>query len=177
MHFVEGGAVIAHQLAIGQIDFAHHHAVAVLVEKGAHLADDVVHLRLILRVDVLEPVVRIDAIPIRIDWLVTQAGILDHQPDHIDAEAINAAIEPEAHLVEHCRQHFWVAVVEFGLLLDELMQIVLTGLFVKSPCRAAKETCPVIGRAAVGRRVAPDVPVALRVIAAAAALLKPGMFV
>jgi hypothetical protein len=58
-------------------------------------------------------------------WLVAEERILDHQPDDIDAEAIDALVQPEAHGVEHGGQHLWVAIVQFRLLFDELMQVIL----------------------------------------------------
>ena len=96
---------------------------------------------------------------------------------HVHAKAVHAAVEPEAQGVHQRRAHLGVAIVEFGLLPDELVQVILPGRLVESPGGAAEEAQPVVGRAAIGGRVAPDVPVALRILAAAAALDEPGVFV
>ena len=177
VNFIERGAIVGHQLLVGQVDFADHHAVVVCVEQGAHLTDEVVHFRLIGRVDMLQACMGRDAVPGRIVRLVAQQFVLDHQPDHVDAEAIDAAVEPEAHLVEHGLHDGWVAVIQFRLLLDELVQVILAGALIERPGWPAKKARPVVGWAAVRRGILPDVPVALGIVAAAATLLEPDMFV
>ncbi len=114
--------------------------------------------------------------------LVAQLLILQHQPDHVHAEAVHAAVEPEAHVVEHGRQHVGVAVVQFRLAAVELVHVELAGGGVVGPGVAAEVGLPVVGqprlrRAVAGGGVGPDVGVALGVVAAAAALHEPGVLV
>ena len=73
--------------------------------------------------------------------------------------------------------HRRVAPVEVRLLLQEGVVVVLAGRLVPLPGRAAEIAEPVVGRPAVGRRIAPDVPVAFRIVARGAALDEPGMLV
>ncbi len=113
--------------------------------------------------------------------LVAQLLVLQHQPDHVHPKAIDAAIQPEAHVVEHGRQHVGVAVVEFRLAAVELVHVELAGVGVVGPGVAAEVGLPVVGQAGFGRAVAgggvgPDVVVAFGVVAAAAALHEPGVF-
>ncbi len=70
-----------------------------------------------------------------------------------------------------------MAVVEFGLLGDELVQVVLAGALVEGPGRAAEEAQPVVGRSAVRGGIAPDVPVPLGIVAAGAAFQEPGVLI
>src|SRR5689334_19602904 len=67
--------------------------------------------------------------------------------------------------------------IQLGLLPDELMHIVLARFLIEGPGGTAEMAEPVVGRASVGSRIAPDVPIRLRVIAAAPAFEKPGMLV
>ena len=57
------------------------------------------------------------------------------------------------------------------------MVVVLARRRVERPRAAAEDAQPVVGRPAVGRRVAPDVPVALRVVARGARLDEPRVLV
>ena len=174
---VQLSAVVSHQFFVRQVGLAHHHAVIVFIQQRAHAADDVMDLGLVLRVDVLQAEVWVDTIPGRVDRLVAQLCVLDHEPDHIDAEAIDPAFQPEAHLAQQGFQHSRVTIVQLWLLGDELVQVVLSCRFVEGPRRTTEETRPVVGRAAVRRLVAPDVPVASGGGAAAPAFLEPRMFV
>ena len=134
-------------------------------------------------VDVLDAVERPRVRPgVGVRRLVAELFVLQHQPDHVHAEAIDAAVEPEAHVVEHGRQHVGVAVVQFRLAAVELVHVELAGGGVVGPGVAAEVGLPVVGqarlrRAVAGGRVAPQVVVALGVVAAAAALHEPGVLV
>ena len=101
----------------------------------------------------------VDPVPIGVGRLIPKQLILEHQPDDIDSESVHPAVQPEAHMVQHRRQYSGIAVVEFGLLRHELMQVILPGVFIKRPSRTAKETQPVVGWSAVWSRVAPDIPI------------------
>ena len=174
-------AVVIHESRIGQVDFAHQDALLtcrrVLVEQAAHGTDDAMHFRLISGVDMIEAEDGRAAAPVRVGWLVTQGGVLDHEPDDVHTEAVDAALEPDAHFAQHGLKHGRVSVVEFGLVAVELVQIVLARCGIQRPGGAAKVGEPVVGWAAIGSGVAPDVPVALWIRAAGAALHKPGVLV
>ena len=81
-----------------QVDLADHRALAVAVEQAAPAADDVVHLGVVLVVDVLLAEVVADRVLfVRIGRrVVAQLRVLDHLVDDVDAEAVDAALEPEA---------------------------------------------------------------------------------
>src|SRR3546814_15772548 len=61
------------------------------------------------------------------------------------------------------------------LLLQEGVVIILFSSLVPFPGRAAEIADPVIGRSAAGSRIAPDVPVATRIVPRRSALNKPGV--
>src|SRR5262249_26327372 len=107
--------------------------------------------------------------------IVAQRGILDQEPDDIDAKSIDAAVEPEAQHVIHCGAHVRIVPVKIGLLGQKAVQGVLAGPSFARPGRSAKLRQPVIGRRSIGLAVAPDVPVALRIDARRAAFEKPRM--
>ena len=48
--------------------------------------------------------------------VVGQVGVLADAVDHVDAEAVDAAVEPEAHDVVHRRLDLGVGPVQVGLL-------------------------------------------------------------
>ena len=91
------GAVIGDEPLDRQVDLADQHPVVVLVEHAAHAGDDVVHLRLVGRVDLQQA---LDLGPAGlvagIRRVVAELGVLDQVPDDVDAEAVDAAVEPEA---------------------------------------------------------------------------------
>src|SRR3546814_1142081 len=68
-----------------------------------------------------------------------------------------------------------IAPVKIRLLLQEGVVIILFGSLVPFPGRAAEIADPVIGRSAAGSRIAPDVPVATRIVPRRSALNKPGV--
>jgi hypothetical protein len=92
-------------------------------------------------------------------------------PQHVDTKAVDAALEPEAQHAEHRLHHFGVAPVEVGLLGEEGVVVVLAGLRVERPRAAAEVGKPVV------RLIAPEVPVALRVVARGARFAKPRVLV
>ena len=146
-----------------QRDLADDHAVVVLVDDAADPAQPVVD-----RVPVL-------VVAPRRAGVVAQQRVLGDLGDRVEPEAVDAAVEPEAQHVVHRRLDLGVLPVEVGLLGHERVQVVLAGALVERPRGAAglERRGPVVGRAAVRRRVAPDVPVALGVLAARARLLEP----
>jgi hypothetical protein len=109
--------------------------------------------------------------------MIAKLVVLDQERNHIHAKPIHAAVEPKAHHVEHGGQHVGMTIVQVGLLFDEGMHIVLPGGRIIFPSTAAKSTEPVVRRAAIGRRVAPDVPIPFRIAPAAATRPEPGVLV
>ena len=111
----------------------------------------------------------------RVGRIVGEVCRLDQVPQHVDAEAVHASVEPEAHHVVHRRLHGRITPVEVRLLLQEGVVVILAGGLVPLPCRAAEIADPVVGRSAIRRAIAPDVPVPFRIVARGAALDEPGM--
>src|SRR3546814_14904891 len=82
-------------------------------------------------------------------------------PEHVEAETVDAALQPEPHGVVHGPADIRIAPVEVGLLFQEGVVVILAGGRVPFPGRAAEIADPVIGRSAVLGRIAPAVPVVL----------------
>ena len=124
--------------------------ILVLVEQAAKVADDFVHLVLILVVDLQQPasevVGRQVRIGVRVRRVVAQFGVLDEQADHVHAEAVHAPLQPEVEHIHHRFAHFGITPVEFGLLLHKLVQVVLARRLVERPRRTAKDAAPVVGQ-------------------------------
>ena len=99
--------------------------------------------------------------------------VLGDHPQDVDPEPVDAAREPEPEVVEHRRPHRGVAPVQVRLLRQERVIPVLAGRLVERPGRAAELGNEVVGRAAVGRRIAPHVPVAMRGAARRARVEEP----
>src|SRR4051794_22165157 len=102
---------------------------------------------------------------------------LDQMMDRVNAEAVHAAIEPEAQYRKHRGAHVGITPIEVRLLFQERMVVVLLRCLIPRPRAAAELAYPIIRHAAVRLAVAPDIPVALIVRARRAALGKPGMLV
>ena len=124
------------------------------------------HIRQVSRVEThLASGRRITRLPIWVHRVITELLIFEQHPEHIDAEAIDAPVEPEAQDIIHRLAHLEIAPVEIGLLHIEQVQVVLSALFVEVPGRTAKPARPVIRGTTIRSRVAPDVPVAFLVAA------------
>src|SRR5919202_5590720 len=108
--------------------------------------------------------------------MIQEAGVLEDRGDGVEPETVLAQVEPEAYRVPHGVLDFGVAPVEVRLFLEETMIIILAGRRVQLPGRSAEGGDPVVrGTAAIP--IAPDVPIALLVIAVGAGLEKPGVLV
>ncbi len=109
--------------------------------------------------------------------LAVGAVALEQVRHGVEAEAVEAEVEPEAHHVEHGLGHLGVVVVEVGLVVEEPVPEVLAALRVVGPVRrlGVDEDHPGLGPALVV--VAPHVPVGLRVGAVLSALLEPRVLV
>src|SRR6266446_9316684 len=114
---------------------------------------------------------------IRIWWIVAKLRILDQMPDHVDPETVDALAKPEAHHVMDGPAHLRFAPIQIRLLGQEGVIIILPRRGVVLPGAAAEFRQPIVGRAAIRRRIAPDVPVTLRIVARTPAFDEPGMLV
>src|SRR3546814_8132206 len=68
--------------------------------------------------------------PSRVRRVVSELVVLDEVPDDIDAEAVDAAVEPEAKHVVHRLPHRLVSPVEVRLLLEEGVVVILSSRLV-----------------------------------------------
>jgi hypothetical protein len=95
----------------------------------------------------------------------------------IEAEAVEAEIQPEAHQIDHGVRHFGVLVVEVGLVVEETVPVVLLARVVPSPVGPLHigEDHAGVGPALV--IVVPDVPVRLGIVAARTRLYEPRVLV
>ena len=96
-------------------------------------------------------------------WIAARLKKLPHPAPF--AHGLALPLRGEPHRIEHRRLQPGRAPVEFGLFLEELVEIILPGRRIERPGGAAEEALPVVGRPAIGRGVPPDVPVAVRVVA------------
>jgi hypothetical protein len=97
--------------------------------------------------------------------------------DYIHAEATDAFVEPEAHVVVYGVAQLWVVPVEVWLFFGEDAKIELIGQGVVLPCAAFEEGLPVVGGQSgldtvtnFGASFVPDVP-ALRCVVSLIVLL------
>src|SRR5688572_13771835 len=104
--------------------------------------------------------------PIRRIWLVVSKLVVLHDvPDYIDAEAIDAAVQPESQHIEHGFLNFGVPPIEIRLLFQKRVIIVLAGALVELPRAASEVAEPIIRWSSARRRIAPNIPIALGAIA------------
>ena len=161
--------------------FANRYPPLVFIKKLPDFLHHLVNLILIHVVDLLQAVK--DGVfgqvgrSVEVGWIVAQLFVFDNEANDIHAEPVHAAIQPKAQGVKHGSFYVRVAPVEFRLLWHKLMQVILPGRFIPRPRRAAKKAAPVVGQRAVGLGIAPDVPIPLGVVAAAARFNKPRVLV
>ena len=107
MHLCPFPAVIVQQPLDRQVDLADQHAFtpslrAIAVGNGAHVGRDPVHLGLVGRVELKHAMhLAHSALIGGIGRIVREARRLYHVPEHVDAKAVHAAVQPEAHHVVH----------------------------------------------------------------------------
>ncbi len=162
VHAFEFRTVVRHEALERQIDFADEHAIVALVDDATQARDHILHLGAVGRVHRNLAVVRRAAgSVIRVRRVVAELDVLDEMPEHIDAEPIDPALHPETQHVVHRCAHVRVAPVEIGLALEKGVVVVLAARLVEFPGTAAELTQPVVRWTAIGRGVAPQIPVAL----------------
>ena len=105
--------------------------------------------------------------------LVAQLAVVDDAVRHVDAEAGDPALEPEAQDVVERVAHLVVPPVQVGLARQEVVQVALARRLVERPRRPAERAQPVVGRRAVGLGIGPHVVVAVARVAAAQRVLEP----
>ena len=105
--------------------------------------------------------------------IVAQFGIVHRKIDRVDAEPVDAAVEPEADHVQQRILHRAIVDVELRLGPEEIVHIILAAPRVPRPCRTAEHRLPISRRRAVGLRIGPDIPVGHRIIPARATGREP----
>jgi hypothetical protein len=105
--------------------------------------------------------------------VIRQIRMLEVGVEHVEPEAGDRAVEPEAHHVEARGADRRVVPVEVRLLGKERVQVVLAGLLVEGPCRTTEIRAPVVGGPPPARRIPPHVPVAARVVTTRPRSLEP----
>ena len=162
---VEPGAVEADQALDRQVQLADQHALG--PDGLAHPRHHLQHLGPVGRVLGDQRVVGVPALaPGRIGRVVAPLVVLDQLAQGVDAEAVGAAVAPEAQDVELGLLHGRVAPVEIGLLGQVGVVVPGAAALVPGPGGAAEHAHPV-RRRAVGRAVAPQVALGM--------LAPPGM--
>ena len=167
------------RIAVIPADFGDGKAIGIFVEHRTHLFQEQRNVRVALAVALDLEIIgaRADATILRCGRIVAQLRVGHRMVDRIDAEAVDAAVEPEADNIQHSRLHLSIVQVDLRLLLQEIVHIILAAPRVPGPGRAAEHRLPVVGRRAVGLGIGPDIPVGMVVLAAGAAFDEPGMFV
>ena len=129
-------------------------------------------------VGVLVPNVGIaEGILSRKNWIVVQARIFEQARHRIHTESRDPLIQPEPEHVIHCFSHFRISPIQVGLLDIEMVVIPLARLCIKLPCPMSKPGLPVVRRFARPFAIAPNIPIALGIVARGTRLLKPGVLV
>ena len=113
----------------------------------------------------------------RIGGAVGEDGRFLDVGDRVDAEAADALVEPEVRRRKEGCAHLGILPVEVGLRLGKGVEVVLIAFRAVRPCGAAEDAAPVRRRTAIGLCIAPDVPVALWIIAAGLRLDEPRMLI
>jgi len=158
-------------------DLAHRHPVAIAVKQRAEAGEERQRLGLRLVVELpLEADRRRGRARVRRGRVVGEARIVRDIIDHVETEAVDAAVEPKTGDVQDRVLHFGIVEVQVRLRTEEVVQIILAALGRPGPGRAAEARLPIVGRGAVRLRVRPDIPV-VTTIAPGEAVAEPGVLV
>src|SRR5215471_7861572 len=178
MNLVKLLAVVPHHTLHRQIKLTDEHALAIAIRYGTHLSHDLVYAwQVLVVVAQLASSGWITRLPNRIHRIITELLILEQPRKYVDAETIDATVEPEAQDIIHSLANLLVAPVQIRLFHIELVQVVLPGVFIELPGRPVKSADPVIGWTSIGGRITPGIPVAFFVVAARTRQLEPGMLI
>ncbi|MOA09569.1 hypothetical protein D3C78_1294100 [compost metagenome] len=155
---VQTAVLLAHPvftlLRRSPVHFAHRHDVIAIKHLFAQVID-ILQQALIVQMPLER---RHVTQPKRIGH-VGQPRLLFHMADGVDAETVNALVQPPAHHVVQRRAHLWVFPVQIRLTLREQMKEVLLAAGVIFPGRAVENALPVVGFRAIFT-VSPDIPIA-----------------
>ncbi len=105
---------------------------------------------------------------------VCQGGFVQNI-DHITAKTRNALVQPKTQNIFYLFQHFWVMIIQVGLLFRKQMQIILAAFLVKLPAVLGKKTGPVVRRFPI-LPWSPDIIVPVWAVFISA-FLKPRVFI
>ena len=142
---VHAGAVVAGEPLERHVQLADHHAAA-LGDRLRHRD----HRREVVMVGAVDRqqlvVLRLAGPVVRVRRVVAQLRVLQHLAQRVDAEAVDAAVEPEAQDAEHRLAQLGVAPVEVGLLAQVGVVVEAAALGVERPPRPAEHAEPVVRR-------------------------------
>src|SRR5438105_14187063 len=139
-------------------------------------AKDVMQLRQLAVVNVLHVGVAVAVL----SWehrVVLELRIFKQRVNRIQPESSHAAFVPPSRDIEHGLLYFGVAPVQVWLFWVEKVVIPLIRRWIEFPSRTAEGREPIIRRLILAFAVAPDIPVALRIVGRRARVLEPGMLV
>ena len=171
-------AVIGDEAVQRKINFSDQDARLKLFSHAAHLGDDLMHLRLVGRILHHDLFVRRSALAkMRIRRVIAEFGVLDQMPDDVNAKPVDAPAQPKSHHIIDRLAHLRVTPVQVRLLGEERVIIILTRCGLVLPSAAAKFRQPVVGQPAVRSAIAPDIPVALWIIARSSRFDKPWVLI
>src|SRR5579884_4212459 len=112
----------------------------------------------------------------RVGRIIPEVRVLQNPLGHVDPEAVDASLQPEPEDVEHRVLNQGIPPVEIRLFFKKAMEVVLAGVLVQLPGRAARDSQPIVGRAAVWGWITPDVPFTALITPRRTGFLKPWMF-
>ena len=172
------------ELVLAVADFAHRGTAGIFVHHGAQALEEieVFGARLVEQM-LLEIIgvhrrggggVEILGLDHRIGFQPQRAEI---EIDRIEPEAVDAPLQPEAHIGQQSILHVGIVEVEVGLGDEEIVQVILHAPAVPLPGGATEDGKPVVGRGAVGLGIGPDIPVGARIGAALPAFGEPGVLI
>ena len=173
---VAGGEGLHLALGVVAADLGHGEAAAIAVGQGADAFEEVGDLGLGLVVDLVLKVERPGPLAAgRQGRIVPQQRVVHREIDGVEAEAVDAPVQPEARRVQQGVLHRRQMQVQLRLLRQEVVHVVLAAPGVPGPGGTAEDGLPVRRRRAVGLGVGPDVPVRLWIGARLATLAEPGV--